>query len=116
MQPEEQPIFESIESIGFYVAIVCVSAFVTLARAYGENNLPSYRVILSCSVSSGVVAFCCVAAMVHHGAIGTHFYFLAVAALIGFFYKEQDKIAKILLSKALKIGKVITESKESKGE
>lgn len=111
MQPEE-----SIESVAFYVSVFAIASLATVARSLVSSSGYSWRGVLGKSFVAGFLSFSIVSFIV--GDAGTnghsHWYFLGISALIGLLAREQDKIAKALLSKALRIGKILSEEEEKK--
>lgn len=118
MQPDGQ---HPIESISFYVAVFAVASLATLARAASQGGSINWRNVVGKSFSSGFIAFGIVAFLVsssgvdNDGHTHSHWYFLGVSALVGLLAKEQDAIVKTVISKALRIGRILSDEKE-KGE
>lgn len=114
MQPAGQP---TVESIAFYLAVFVIASLATFARSVAQDSGLNWRYIVAKSFSAGFIAFGAISFIVGGDAdhVHTHWYFLGLAALIGLLAREQDKIARLLLAKALRIGKILSEE-EKDGE
>ncbi len=106
----------NIESIAFYVAVFIVASLATLARSVSSSSDRDWRSIVGKSCTSGFIAFGTISFIVggDDSHARTHWYFLGIAALIGLLAREQDKIARLVISKALRIGKILSDDEENK--
>lgn len=88
------------EAYAYYVAAWAISFLAAFFRAIRDGDYRSYCHGLSLGATSGFFSFGVVAVLRDYspGDGGGHWYYLGIAALIGLLAKEQDKIAKTLLS------------------
>jgi hypothetical protein len=91
------------EAICFYLAVWAVAFVATFARSVRDNEFISFWHNTALSFTSGLFSFgsVCVLGVDPTDSGHSPWYWLGMSALIGLFAKEQDKIAKTVLSNAI---------------
>lgn len=92
------------ESIVFYGAVWSIAFLACLCRSVRDAAGFNFWNILASSGMAGFLAFGCVGYVVGGSADFSsrgHWYFLGLAALLGLVAKDPDKIAMVIISKAL---------------
>lgn len=105
----------SIKEICFYALCWAIAFVCAFARTVRDNELRSVSYGLSFGATSGFLAFGAVCFLVDRSTdSGNHtWFYLGVAALIGLLAKEQDKLARLLVSKALGTARLLVKDEES---
>lgn len=100
--------------IVFYSIVWFVGFAAAFSRAVRDRECFDNRNILGLSATAGFVSFGVVAVLFVPGsdASGSSWYWIGVSALVGIVGKEQDKIAKGVLSKVFAMAKVLRDTDE----
>ncbi len=101
-------------TIGFYATVYAVAFFACLARVIREPGCVVWRYNVSLACTAGFLSFggCC---LLVTSVADPHFnpwYWLGGSALLGVLAKEQDKIAKSLVSKVMFAGRKLFDEKD----
>lgn len=92
------------ESIVFYAAVWTIAFLACLCRSVRDAAGVNFWNVLASSGMAGFLAFGCVGYVVGSSVdpgSRSHWYFLGLAALLGLVAKDPDKIAMVIISKAL---------------
>ena len=92
------------ESIVFYGAVWSIAFLACLCRSVRDAAGFNFWNILASSGMAGFLAFGCIGYVVGGGvdfSARSDWYFLGLAALLGLIAKDPDKIALVIISKAL---------------
>lgn len=108
----------NIQTIGFYAAVYAVAFSACVARTLREPDGLNWRYSTSLGLSSGFLAFgaCCLLVVSPTSNSFNPWYYLGGSALLGLLAKEQDHIAKRLISKVMFAGRKMFDEEIDKNE
>lgn len=89
----------------FYAAVWCIGFTTAFVRVLRDDAYKSFVHCLSVSSASGFFCFAVISILDgdNPGDVAGSWYWLGVAALMGLAVKEQDAMARSILSKVLKV-------------
>lgn len=102
------------QEIVFYAIVWFFGFASSFSRAVRDRECVDSRNILGLSATAGFVSFGVVAVLFvpDADAPSSSWYWIGISALVGILGKEQDKIAKAVLSKSFAMSKVIFRDNE----
>lgn len=106
------------QTIGFYSAVYSIAFTATIARTVRNTDGLHWRNTVSLGCTSGFLSFgaCCFLVNSPSSDSFNPWYFLGGAALLGLLAKEQDQLAKALLSKIMFAGRTMFEERKKDKE